>query len=47
MSVHSRTATVGHPAPDFTLTDQQGSAFHLADALRRGPVVLVFLRGFG
>jgi peroxiredoxin len=35
------------PAPDFALTDQHGSAFHLADALGAGPVVLVFLRGFG
>jgi peroxiredoxin len=47
VSVHSRTATVGQPAPDFTLTDQDGGAFHLADATAEGPVVLVFLRGFG
>ena len=47
MAVHSRTATVGRPAPDFTLTDQNGHPFHLADALATGPVVLVFLRGFG
>jgi peroxiredoxin len=47
MSVHSRTATVGQPAPDFTLVDQHGSAFHLAEAVASGPVVVVFLRGFG
>ena len=47
MTVHSRTATVGQAAPDFTLTDQHGSEFHLADATHAGPVVLVFLRGFG
>jgi peroxiredoxin len=47
MAVNSRTASVGTPAPDFTLTDQHGDEVHLADALRAGPVVLVFLRGFG
>lgn len=47
MSVSSRTATVGQPAPDFTLTDQHGVEFHLAEAVERGPVVMVFLRGFG
>lgn len=46
MSVHSRTATVGQPAPDFTLTDQHGDQFRLADASAEGPVVIVFLRGF-
>ena len=47
MSVHSRTTSVGEQAPDFTLTDQHGTDFHLADATDAGPVVLVFLRGFG
>src|SRR6476469_4023672 len=47
MTVHSRTAAIGQPAPDFTLTDQHGTEFHLAEALAEGPVVLVFLRGFG
>ena len=47
MTVHSRTAAVGQQAPDFTLTDQHGVEFHLADALGAGPLVLVFLRGFG
>ncbi len=47
MSVSSRTASVGQTAPDFTLTDQHGAAFHLAEAIGSGPVVLVFLRGFG
>jgi peroxiredoxin len=45
MSVNSRTATKGQRAPDFTLVDQHGSPFHLAEA--GTPVVLVFLRGFG
>jgi peroxiredoxin len=47
MAVHSRTASVGTTAPDFALTDQHGAEVHLADALGSGPVVLVFLRGFG
>jgi len=47
VAVHSRTAGVGRAAPDFTLVDQDGRTFRLADALAAGPVVLVFLRGFG
>ena len=47
MPVRSRTATVGRRAPDFTLADQDGNEFHLTDAVAEGPVVLVFLRGFG
>jgi len=47
MAVNSKTASVGARAPDFTLTDQHGNEVHLADAWSAGPVVLVFLRGFG
>jgi len=47
MAVHSHTASVGTRAPDFTLTDQHGSEVRLADVVATGPVVLVFLRGFG
>ena len=47
MTVHSRTASVGQQAPDFTLTDQHGNEFQLGQALDAGPIVLVFLRGFG
>lgn len=46
MSIHSRTATLGQPAPDFALTDQHGTVLRLSDAIASGPVVLVFLRGF-
>jgi peroxiredoxin len=46
MAVNSRTASVGTPAPDFTLTDQHRAEVHLADAWSARPVVLVFLRGF-
>ena len=45
MTVGSRTAGAGHPAPDFVLSDQHGQEFHVADIGQ--PVVLVFLRGFG
>jgi peroxiredoxin len=47
VSTSSRTAAKGEWAPDFTLDDQEGTAFHLAERLGAGPVVLVFLRGFG
>ncbi len=33
-------------APDFTLPDQDGTPVSLADLLARGPVHLVFYRGF-
>jgi peroxiredoxin len=47
MVTHSRTASIGRAAPDFSLTDQHGTVFHLIEASGTGPVVLVFLRGFG
>jgi peroxiredoxin len=46
MAIRSRTAAKGSEAPDFTLVDQHGDTFHLADARQSGPVVVVFLRGF-
>ena len=47
MVTHSRTAGTGATAPDVELPAADGTTFHLADALAEGPVVLVFLRGFG
>ncbi len=35
----------GQPAPDFTLKDQDGNPFHLAD-LRGTRVLLIFYRGY-
>lgn len=33
-------------APDFMATTTQGSKFHLREALKDGPVVLIFYRGY-
>jgi peroxiredoxin len=46
MAVHSARATVGTLAPKFALPDAEGEAVALDHLLARGPVVLVFLRGF-
>jgi len=37
--------TQGHAAPDFTLKDQDGKDFHLAD-LRGSKALLIFYRGY-
>jgi hypothetical protein len=42
----SRTATVGTPAPPMSLAKADGSVWTLNDARTKGPVGLVFLRGF-
>ncbi len=47
MAVHSRTAGTGTPAPDFELADVEGTVHRLSEMVADGPVVLVFLRGFG
>ncbi len=47
MAVHSRTASAGSPAPDFELADVDGTVHRLSQMVADGPVVLVFLRGFG
>jgi peroxiredoxin len=46
LATHSSTATVGTPAPSFALANASGERIALADLVARGPVVLVFLRGF-
>ena len=38
--------TVGQKAPDFTLTSLDGVKVRLSEELKRGPVVVVVLRGF-
>ena len=40
-----RAVQAGDPAPDFTLTDQNGNDVALTDLLDKGPVVLSFYRG--
>ena len=47
MATHSRTAGVGSPAPDFDLPDAAGARYRLSELVKEGPVVIVFLRGFG
>jgi peroxiredoxin len=46
VATHSTTASVGRPAPDFSLADADGQTVHLADERAHGAVVVVFLRGF-
>jgi thioredoxin-dependent peroxiredoxin len=42
----SKAPAVGEKAPDFALKDVEGKDWKLGEALARGPVVLVVLRGF-
>lgn len=37
---------LGEPLPDFTVTDSQGRRFTLSEEYARGPVILVFYRGY-
>jgi peroxiredoxin len=46
MATRSTTASVGSTAPRFALPNQSGETIDLDGLLARGPVVLVFLRGF-
>jgi peroxiredoxin len=47
LTVTSPTTTADSAqAPGFSLADQNGHAVALAEALARGPVVLVFYRGY-
>jgi FtsH-binding integral membrane protein len=41
----STNAAALRTAPDFTLNDHTGRPFHLAEELKRGPVLLIFYRG--
>ena len=46
MAVHSARAAIGSKAPEFALPDAVGGTVALDELVARGPVVLVFLRGF-
>jgi peroxiredoxin len=37
---------INQPAPEFTLQDYHGNSVSLSDYRGRGPVLLVFNRGF-
>lgn len=37
---------IGSKAPDFKGKDQRGNEIHLKDLLKKGPVVVVFYRGY-
>lgn len=37
---------VGEPIADFTVTDSDGNRFHLSEEYAKGPVILVFYRGY-
>jgi hypothetical protein len=43
--IMARVASVGQPAPDFTLSNAAGQPVALKALVARGPVVLSFYRG--
>lgn len=45
-SAQSAPIGVGAMAPEFTLGDQDGNKVTLTEARSKGPVVLVFYRGY-
>ena len=38
---------IGSIAPEFAASDYSGTKISLADLIKNGPIILVFLRGFG
>ncbi len=44
--VHAATPSVGEKAPDFTLKTPEGKSVSLHGLLKKGPVVLILLRGY-
>ena len=44
--LEERARKIGEQAPPILLPDSSGATFALKEALRRGPVALVFYRGF-
>lgn len=43
--ISATAVSAGQSAPDFSLSNQAGEQFSLADTLAQGPAVLVFFRG--
>ena len=44
--LEERARKAGEPAPEIALPDDAGKSFALAQALKKGPVAVVFYRGF-
>ena len=42
-TVYPTGLKIGDKAPDFQMADQNGKKLHLANLLKQGPVVLVFI----
>jgi peroxiredoxin len=47
MSEGQTRLAVGEKAPDFTADTWDGKNVTLSERVKQGPVVLVFIRGFG
>ena len=47
MSAGRTRLTIGEKAPDFSEATWDGKNVTLSKRVKRGPVVLVFIRGFG
>ena len=47
-ALHTRSAVVevGDKAPDFDLSDAEGTHWRLADMVSDGPAVVMFYRGY-
>jgi len=46
MTQRTAPIAVSEVAPDFTLEDQNGQKFSLSESSGKGPVVLIFYRGY-
>lgn len=46
MEVVLSKVAIGSPAPNFSLMDMRGNLFELRKETEKGPILLVFNRGF-
>jgi len=47
MGAEQTRLTVGEKAPDFSAAAWDGTTVTLSERVKQGPVILVFIRGFG